>query len=59
MAGKGDKRRPMNCTPEEYAKNFEAAFGKAKPWWETRDHKEWVKKSRKKDADDRTKTGSG
>jgi hypothetical protein len=29
--GKGDKRRPMQISREEYARRWEAAFGKKKP----------------------------
>jgi hypothetical protein len=29
-AGKGDRRRPLGCSYETYAKNWDAVFGKPK-----------------------------
>jgi hypothetical protein len=44
-AGKGDKRRPCQISEQQYAKNYEAAFGKQTPWWSRPDHLAWVKEA--------------
>lgn len=45
--GKGSKRRPMSCTKEEYENRFNEIFGKKTHWWESEEHKKWVKQSKK------------
>lgn len=44
-AGKGDQRRPSQVSYEDYANNFEHAFGKKFNWWDTPEHKAWSKES--------------
>jgi len=44
-AGKGDKPRPKSISESEYLKRYEKAFGKTKLWFETQEHKNWVKEA--------------
>lgn len=46
-AGKGDTRRPRSISDKEYSKAYDRVFGKKPRWFETKEHKEWVKKARK------------